>query len=249
LRPGVADQFQALCAQHSFPPHLILPHGSYLLNLASPNSELREKSISMLTEEMVRCQQLGLTLFNIHPGSTCGKISRQEGIRLVAEGINRVHKETSGSVVKLVLENMCCQGDTLGGDFKELKLIIDQVEDKTRVGVCLDTCHAMAAGYDLSVAEGFEKFCSEFETLVGWQWLVGVHVNDSLGPAGSHRDRHANIGHGMIGEEGFRRILNCSHFADLPMILETPPQNESVEDGYRAELELLRGLVEGPANT
>ena len=141
----------------------------------------------MLTEEMVRCQQLGLTLFNIHPGSTCGKISRQEGIRLVAEGINRVHKETSGSVVKLVLENMCCQGDTLGGDFKELKLIIDQVEDKTRVGVCLDTCHAMAAGYDLSVAEGFEKFCSDFETLVGWQWLVGVHVNDSLGPAGSHR--------------------------------------------------------------
>jgi len=249
LRPGVADQFQALCAQHSFPPHLILPHGSYLLNLASPNSELREKSISMLTEEMVRCQQLGLTLFNIHPGSTCGKISRQEGIRLVAEGINRVHKETSGSVVKLVLENMCCQGDTLGGDFKELKLIIDQVEDKTRIGVCLDTCHAMAAGYDLSVAEGFEKFCSDFETLVGWQWLVGVHVNDSLGPAGSHRDRHANIGHGMIGEEGFRRILNCSHFADLPMILETPPQNENVEEGYRAELELLRGLVEGTANT
>ena len=187
LKPGVADQFKALCAEHNFPPHLILPHGSYLVNLASPNPELREKSIVTLVEEMVRCQQLGLTLFNIHPGSTCGKLSRQEGIRLVAEGINRVHRETKGSTVKVVLENMCRQGDTLGGDLEELKLIIDQVEEKERVGVCLDTCHAMAAGYDLSTLEGFERLCCEFETKVGWQWLVGVHINDSLGPAGSHR--------------------------------------------------------------
>ena len=149
--------------------------------------ELREKSIGMLVEEMVRCQQLGLNLFNIHPGSTCGKVSRQEGIRHVAEGINRVHSETKDSAVKVVLENMCCQGDTLGGDLEELKLIIDQVEDKERIGVCLDTCHAMAAGYDLSTLEGFERLCSEFESKVGWRWLVGVHVNDSLGPAGCHR--------------------------------------------------------------
>ena len=106
---------------------------------------------------------------------------------MVAEGVNRVHKETRGSTVKVVLENMCCQGDTLGGDLGELRLIIEQVEDKERIGVCLDPCHAMAAGYDLSVLEGFERLCSEFETKVGWQWLVGVHVNDSLGPAGSHR--------------------------------------------------------------
>merc|ERR1719342_370256 len=243
LKPGVADQFKALCAEHNFPPHLILPHGSYLVNLASPNPELREKSIVTLVEEMVRCQQLGLTLFNIHPGSTCGKLSRQEGIRLVAEGINRVHRETKGSTVKVVLENMCHQGDTLGGDLEELKLIIDQVEEKERVGVCLDTCHAMAAGYDLSTLEGFERLCCEFETKVGWQWLVGVHINDSLGPAGSHRDRHANIGQGMIKEEGFKRILNCPHFADLPLILETPPNKELGEDGYRTELELLKGLM------
>jgi len=243
LKPGVADQFKALCAEHNFPPHLILPHGSYLVNLASPKPELREKSIALLVEEMVRCQELGLTLFNIHPGSTCGKLSRQEGIRLVAEGVNRVHKETRGSTVKVVLENMCCQGDTLGGDLEELKLIIEQVEDKERIGVCLDTCHAMAAGYDLSAPEGFERLCSEFETKIGWQWLVGVHVNDSLGPAGSHRDRHANIGQGMIGEEGFRRILNCPHFADLPLILETPPHKELLEDGYRREVELLKSLA------
>jgi len=243
LKPGIADQFKALCAEHNFPPHLILPHGSYLVNLASPNSELREKSIVTLVEEMVRCQQLGLTLFNIHPGSTCGKLSRQEGIRLVAEGINRVHRETKGSTVKVVLENMCRQGDTLGGDLDELKLIIDEVEDKGRVGVCLDTCHAMAAGYDLSTPEGFERLCCEFETKVGWKWLVGVHINDSTGPAGSHRDRHANIGQGMIGEEGFRRILNCPHFVDLPLILETPPHKELGEDGYRRELELLKRLA------
>ena len=203
LKPEVADQFKTLCAEHNFPPHLILPHGSYLVNLglsfksislfncfcsaASPKMELREKSIGMLVEEMVRCQQLGLNLFNIHPGSTCGKVSRQEGIRHVAEGINRVHSETKDSAVKVVLENMCCQGDTLGGDLEELKLIIDQVEDKERIGVCLDTCHAMAAGYDLSTLEGFERLCSEFESKVGWRWLVGVHVNDSLGPAGCHR--------------------------------------------------------------
>jgi len=244
LKPGVADQFKALCAEYNFPPHLILPHGSYLVNLASSNPELREKSVAMLIEEMVRCQQLGLTLYNIHPGSTCGKISRQEGIRLVAEGINRVHRETKGSTVKVVLENMCCQGDTLGGDLDELKLIIEEVEDKGRVGVCLDTCHAMAAGYDLSTPEGFERLCSEFETKVGWKWLVGVHINDSAGPAGSHRDRHANIGKGKIGEEGFRKILNCPHFVDLPLILETPPHKELGEDGYRKELELLKSLID-----
>ena len=187
MKPGVADQFKALCAEHNFPPHLILPHGSYLVNLASPNPELREKSIAMLVEEMVRCHQLGLTLFNIHPGSTCGKLSRREGITLVAEGINRVHRETEGSSVKVVLENMCRQGDTLGGDLEELKLIIDQVEDKNRVGVCLDTCHAMAADYDLSTPEGFERLCREFEAKIGWKWLVGVHINDSTGPAGCHR--------------------------------------------------------------
>ena len=138
---------------------------------------------------------------------------------------------------------MSCQGHTLGGDLGELRQIIDLVTDQSRIGVCLDTCHAMAAGYDLSTKEGFERLCSEFEEKVGWKWLVGAHLNDSLGPAGCHRDKHANIGKGCIGEEGFRRIMNSPHFKDIPLILETPLDKELGQEGYRREIQLLTGMV------
>ena len=143
--------------------------------------------------------------------------------------------------MKVVLENMSCQGNTIGGDLRELKSIIDLVEDKSRVGVCLDTCHAMAAGYDLSSQAGFDRLLREFEEFVGWKWLVGCHINDSMGPVGCHRDRHQNIGQGTIGLEGFRRIVNCPHFTDIPLILETP-MKDGIK-GYKAEIELLMSLI------
>merc|ERR1719228_1824220 len=132
----------------------------------------------LLVEELVRCQELGLALFNIHPGSSCGEISRARCVQYIAEGINRAHKETAGSAVKVVLENMSCQGHTIGGQLEELRQILEQVEDKARVGVCLDTCHAMAAGYDLSTQQGFDLLCRDFREKVGWEWLVGAHLND-----------------------------------------------------------------------
>lgn len=133
------------------------------------------------------------------------------------------------------------QGHTIGGDLRELKSIIDLVEDKARVGVCLDTCHAMAAGYDLSSQDGFHRFLREVEEFVGWEWLVGCHINDSMGPVGCHRDRHQNIGQGTIGLEGFRRIVNCPHFTDIPLILETPMKDGI--NGYKEEIELLMSLI------
>ena len=150
LKPEVVEQWHSLVTSHGLSPHLILPHGSYLLNLGSPEATQRDKSVEVLVDELHRCQDLGILLFNIHPGSSCGKISRDECVRNIADGINIAHSRTSGGRVKVVLENMSCQGHTIGGDLRELRQIIDLVEDKSRVGVCLDTCHAMAAGYDLS---------------------------------------------------------------------------------------------------
>ena len=243
LKPEVAAQFRELRSRHALSPHLILPHGSYLLNLGSPDQDQRERSVAVLVEELQRCEELGLLLYNIHPGSSCGKISRQECVANIAAGINTAHGRTPGSRVKVVLENMACQGHTIGGDLRELRQIIDLVEDRGRVGVCLDTCHAMAAGYDLSTEAGFQRLLAEFEAGVGWEWLVGCHLNDSKGPAGCHRDRHENIGRGTIGLEGFRRIVNCPHFTDIPLILETPLDVKLGIKGYQEEIKLLQSLV------
>lgn len=244
LTQPAAALFRSHVSSHGILPHMILPHGSYLLNLGSPDLGQRNKSVELLVEELDRCQELGITLFNIHPGSSCGKISRDECIKNIALGINISHKRTVGSVVKVVLENMSCQGHTIGGDLKEIRQIIDRVDDQTRVGVCLDTCHAMAAGYDLSTQQGFDRLVEEFGREVSWQWLVGVHLNDSMGPAGCHRDRHANIGEGTIGKEGFKRIVNCQHFTDIPMILETPLDKEIGIERYRSEIKMLMDMVE-----
>jgi len=244
LKPEAVDQWHSLVTSHGLSPHLILPHGSYLLNLGSPEASQRDKSVEVLVDELQRCQDLGILLFNIHPGSSCGKISREECIEDIAQGINIAHSRTSGGRVKVVLENMSCQGHTIGGDLRELRQIIELVEDKTRVGVCLDTCHAMAAGYDLSSKVGFDRLMEDFESLVGWEWLVGCHLNDSKGPAGCHRDRHEKIGRGSIGVEGFRRIVNSPHFTDIPLILETPLDEELGNRGYLEEIELLQSLID-----
>ncbi|XP_064624941.1 uncharacterized protein LOC135486211 [Lineus longissimus] len=227
-----AQKFRKACKDHHFPPHLILPHGSYLMNLGSPKPDLLQKSRDLLVEELSRCEQLGLELFNFHPGSTVGETSVEDSILKIAESIDWAHSKTK--YCKTVIENMSCQGHTIGGKFCELRAIIDLVKDKSRIGVCLDTCHAMAAGYDLGTEKGFNRMMDDFTSIVGLDYLVGVHLNDSRGEAGCHKDRHENIGQGQIGRAGFRRIMNDARFHNLPMILETPADIDDV-----IEIELL----------
>lgn len=229
-----ANRFRDACREHNFAPHQILPHGSYLLNCGSPDPVVLEKSRATLVDELKRCEMLGLVYYNFHPGSTCGVISRDACMDLIAESINQAHKETT--YVISVIENMCKQGNTIGGDFQELRGIIDRVKDKSRIGVCLDTCHAFAAGYDLATQEGFEKMMNDFESIIGLSYLKALHLNDSKGIVGSHLDRHENIGRGKIGLDGFRRIMNDPRLDHLPMILETP------ETDYGVEIALLNKL-------
>ncbi|XP_030841040.1 DNA-(apurinic or apyrimidinic site) lyase [Strongylocentrotus purpuratus] len=237
LEDDNAARFQEACIKHGYPPHLILPHGSYLLNCGSPNPATLSKSRDSLVDELSRCQKLGLTLYNFHPGSTCGDITIEECLDKIGESINMALAKTSG--VTAVIENMSRQGHTIGGDFEELRGIIDRVKDKSRIGVCLDTCHAFAAGYDLSTESGYKKMMAEFERVIGFQYLKGVHLNDSKGAVGCHLDRHENIGKGKIGLEGFRRLMNDPRFDNIPLILETP-----IEFGYAKEIKTLNSLVE-----
>lgn len=227
LTQETAQRFRKACREHGFAPHHILPHGSYLLNCGSPDPEVLEKSRTTLIDELKRCEMLGLVYYNFHPGSTCGTITREECMDKIAESINQAHKETT--YVISVIENMCKQGHTIGGDFHELRGIIDRVKNKSRIGVCLDTCHAFAAGYDLSTEEGFEGMMQDFESIVGLSYLKAVHLNDSRGKLGSQLDRHENIGRGNIGLAGFRRIMADPRLDHIPMVLETPGTNHAAE--------------------
>lgn len=220
LEEAMVLSFKTACEEHGFPSESILPHGSYLLNLGSPDEETLAKSRDSFVDEMSRCQRLGISLYNFHPGSTCGKIPVEESLKRIASGINLALSRTEG--VTAVIENMCCQGSTVGGKFEELRGIIDMVEDKSRVGVCLDTCHAFAAGNDLRTKEGYEKMMSDFDEKVGLEFLRAIHLNDSVGKIGCHLDRHENIGKGKIGLNAFRCLVNDPRLRGIPMILETP---------------------------
>ncbi|XP_046382208.2 probable endonuclease 4 isoform X1 [Haliotis rufescens] len=238
LDEKVVAKFKDACKEYRFSPDKIIPHGSYLLNCGSPNPDTLRKSRDALVDELMRCEKLGLTLYNFHPGSTCGEISVKECIALIAESINIAHSKTK--YVRTVIENMCCQGNTIGGKFEELRGIIDKVKDKSRIGVCLDTCHAFAAGFDLATDSGYKKFISDFDKIVGFKYLDALHLNDSKGVKGCHLDRHENIGKGHIGLEGFRRVMTDPNFDDIPMVLETPAGM-----GYHKEIQILHGLCDG----
>ncbi|GFO33238.1 DNA-(apurinic or apyrimidinic site) lyase-like [Plakobranchus ocellatus] len=239
LDPIEAEKFKAACKEHGYPPHLILPHGSYLLNCGSVNPDVLQKSRETLVHELQICESLGLELYNFHPGSACGDSSVEKCIQTIAESINLAHKQTK--TIKTVIENMSCQGQTIGGRLEELRAIIDKVEDKSRVGVCLDTCHAFAAGFDLSTEQGYQKLMEDFESIIGLEYLSAFHLNDSKGDVGCHLDRHENIGKGKIGLAGFTRIMNDPRLVNIPMILETP-----VND-YAAEIRTLYKLVDKKA--
>lgn len=219
LSEEAIEEFKEQCEKGEFKPQYILPHASYLINLGHHDSEQLQKSREALLDEFQRCEQLGLTKLNFHPGSHLQKLSIEDCLKVIAESINWVLSQTSG--VSAVIENTAGQGSNLGYDFEHLAKIIEWVEDKERVGVCIDTCHAFAAGYDLRTFEASEKTYSELEQVVGFKYLKGMHLNDSKGGLGSRIDRHHSLGQGELGTEAFCYIMQDERFQEIPLILET----------------------------
>ena len=218
--------FKENCEKYNFQADYILPHDSYLINLGHPEEEGLAKSRAAFLDEMQRCEQLGLKLLNFHPGSSLNKIAIEDCLALIAESINITLEKTKG--VTAVIENTAGQGSNLGSEFWQLKYIIDRVEDKSRVGICLDTCHTYTAGYD--IVNDYDKVFDEFEKEVGFKYLRGMHLNDSKKELGSHFDRHDNIGKGLIGSTFFEKLMKDSRFDNMPLILETPDESKWAEE-------------------
>lgn len=227
------ELFKENCDKYAFDSRYILPHDSYLINLGHPEAEGLEKSRAAFLDEMQRCEQLGLKLLNFHPGSHLNKISVEGCLDKVAESINITLDKTKG--VTAVIENTAGQGSNVGNEFWQLKYIIDRVEDKTRVGVCLDTCHTYSAGYDI-VAD-YDNVFKEFDATVGFNYLRGIHLNDTKKALGSRVDRHDSIGKGLLGMDFFQRFMKDVRFDNIPIILETP--DESL---WSEEIKLLRSF-------
>lgn len=222
------EAFRQRCVEYDFKPHQILPHDSYLINLGSPDPDGLGRSRHAFNDEMKRCEQLGLDRLNFHPGSHLGKISEEQCLDIIAESVNIALEKTSGVIA--VIENTAGQGTNLGYRFEHLKHIIDRVKDKSRVGVCIDTCHAYTSGYDLSTAEGFKKVFEEFDRIVGFRYLKGMHLNESKKAFGSRVDRHDSLHKGELGDEVFSLIMNDPRFDDMPLILETPEETLWAEE-------------------
>ncbi len=214
------DGFKALLVERGFQPEMVLPHDSYLINLGSPDEETLQKSRAAFFDEMYRAQQLGLTMLNFHPGSHLNRISEEECLDQIAREINLALSKTEG--VTAVIENTAGQGTNLGWRFEHIARIIEGVDDKSRVGVCIDTCHTLAAGYDLTTEMGYQFTMDEFERIVGFKYLRAMHLNDSKKGAGSHVDRHEVLGEGAMGKEFFTRLMHDPRFDNMPIILETP---------------------------
>ncbi|MBP6249295.1 MAG: deoxyribonuclease IV [Bacteroides graminisolvens] len=230
------DLFQQNCEKYGFLPEYILPHDSYLINLGHPEEEGLTKSRAAFLDEMQRCEQLGLKLLNFHPGSHLNKIDTEACLSRIAESINIVLDKTKG--VTAVIENTAGQGSNLGNEFWHLRYIIDKVEDKSRVGVCLDTCHTFTAGYNF--LQDYDQVFNSFEQEVGFSFLRGIHLNDSKKEVGSRVDRHDSIGQGYIGNAFFERLMKDTRFDNLPIILETPD-----ETLWAKEIAWLRAISQG----
>ena len=230
------DTFKKAMAEAGFSAAQILPHDSYLINLGHPDEDGLQKSRESFFEEMQRCELLGLDRLNFHPGSHLKRISEEGSLDRIAESINMALERTKG--VTAVLENTAGQGSNLGYKFEHLAYIIDRVEDKSRVGVCLDTCHSFAAGYDLRTKEACDATFAEFDRIIGFKYLRGMHLNDAMRPLGSHIDRHSPMGDGEIGIECFKYIASDPRFDNIPLILETPD-----EERWAQEIAQLRAFA------
>jgi deoxyribonuclease-4 len=220
-------------------------HDSYLINLAAPDDALYRKSIAAFVDELERAEALGLSYLVTHPGAHTGS-GVDAGIARVSAALDEVHKRCSGFKVKVLIEATAGQGSCLGAAVEEIAAILDRVHESARLGVCVDTCHVFAAGYAIHTPDGYAAFFDEFHDRIGMKRLKLFHVNDSLKPLGSRADRHAAIGEGHLGVETFRRLVNDPRFAKLPMILETPKEDDAGRPMDPVNLGVLRGLLKGP---
>lgn len=224
--PAISDaeaaKFKENCDNLGYTPDRILPHDSYLINLGAPDKQKLAMSRDAFLDEIRRCEQLGLTMLNFHPGSHLKQIEPEACLDLIAESINMTLDKTSG--IKAVIENTAGQGSNLGYSFEQLAHIIDKVEDKTRVGICIDTCHAYSAGYDLATDEGYQKTWEDFDRIIGLQYLSGMHINDSKRPLDSRIDRHESLTRGTLGTRFFEMLMADQRLDGIPMILETPDE-------------------------
>ena len=231
------DAFKVALEASGILPKHVLPHDSYLINLGHPESDKRQKSLDAFIDEVKRCELLGLDRLNFHPGSHLKKIDEEACLDLIAQNMNHTLSQTEG--VTLVLENTAGQGSNLGWKFEHLAYIIDKVEDKSRVGVCIDTCHMFTAGYDIRTKEAYDKTWKAFDEIIGYEYLKGMHINDSKPDLGSRVDRHHSLGAGKIGLDAFRFIMNDPNMDDIPLILETI--DETIWD---KEIALLYSFME-----
>ena len=236
LSQASIEAFQRNCEEAGFLPGHILPHDSYLINLGAPDDDKLEKSRQAFTTEMQRAEALGLSMLNFHPGSHLNLVDEDACLRTIAESVNRSLDATAG--VTAVIENTAGQGSNLGWRFEHLARIIELVEDKSRVGVCLDTCHLFASGYDLRTPEAFDATLAEFDRVVGMAYLRGMHLNDAKQKLGSKVDRHECLGKGIIGIDAFARIMRHPALEEIPLILETPDS-----DGWAEEIKMLYSLA------
>ncbi|MBP7936510.1 MAG: deoxyribonuclease IV [Phycisphaerae bacterium] len=242
--PLTQDQVQAwqrALAESDIRP--VIAHSTYLINLASPYDQLWQRSINAFTDELERCERLGITALVIHPGAHLGQ-GVDRGIARVAQALNAIHARTRGFTVKTTLETTAGQGSCLGSRLNQLAAIIEQTREPDRIRVCVDTCHIFAAGYDLSSAQGYAATMADLTHHIGLGRIVAFHLNDSLSPIGCHKDRHEHIGRGHLGRSAFRHLLNDPRFLGRPMILETPKgQDSRGRDLDRVNLATLRRLV------
>lgn len=252
LEVKMIESFKANLEKSGVSPKHVLPHDSYLINLGHPEVEKLEKSREAFIDELHRCEQLGLELLNFHPGSHLVKVGKRDPeyadkileaelncLDVIAESLNITIEATKGSKVKLVIENTAGQGTNLGYKFEHLAHIIDKVEDKSRVGVCLDTCHTFTGGYDLRTREAYDSTMDAFGRVVGFEYLSAMHINDSKPPLGSRVDRHHSLGEGEIGWDTFKFIMNDERMNDIPLVLETI--DETIWD---REIEALYEMVD-----
>lgn len=230
------EAFKANLKEAGIEPKHILPHDSYLINLCHPEKEGLQKSRDAFFDEVHRCELLGLDRLNFHPGSHLERMSEEDGLKLVAESLNLALERSK--TVCMVIENTAGQGSNLGFRFEHLATIIEHIEDKSRVGVCIDTCHMFSAGYDIRDEEAYRASFEEFDKVVGFSYLKGMHINDSKVPFGSHKDRHHSLGQGSIGLEAFRLIMQDPRMDDIPLVLETI--DESI---WAEEIAMLYGFA------
>jgi len=237
LDSETVDNFKKKLDEAEILPKHILPHDSYLINLGHPEEEKRQKSLEAFIDEVQRCEQLGLDRLNFHPGSHLKKINEEVCLDRIAESMNKTLEATER--VTLVIENTAGQGSNLGYKFEHLAYLIDRSIDKSRVGVCIDTCHMFTAGYDIRTREAYDKTWKEFDEVIGYEYLKGMHINDSKPDLGSRVDRHHSLGKGKIGLDAFRFIMNDPHMDDIPLVLET------IDDTiWDEEIALLYSFVE-----